>query len=61
MLSATGQRSRPQGVRGGLDPQAVGAVVADLRAQEGHVTREALMRVHRWASGDRLETIRKLV
>eukprot|EP00959_Pyramimonas_sp_CCMP1952_P422323 8847087-Pyramimonas_sp.AAC.1 len=44
VLSVTGQRSRHQGFRGYLDPLAAEAVAADLRAQEGHMTREALMR-----------------
>eukprot|EP00959_Pyramimonas_sp_CCMP1952_P150755 3154926-Pyramimonas_sp.AAC.1 len=59
--SETSQRSRLQGVQGVLDPQAVEAAVAGLRAQAGLMAREVLTRVPLWISGDRLGTTRKSI
>eukprot|EP00959_Pyramimonas_sp_CCMP1952_P336422 7044496-Pyramimonas_sp.AAC.1 len=58
MPSETSQRSRLQGVRGVLDPQAAEAAAAGLRARAGLMAREVLTRVPLWISGDRWGTLR---
>eukprot|EP00959_Pyramimonas_sp_CCMP1952_P047586 993403-Pyramimonas_sp.AAC.1 len=61
MPPKTSQGSRLEGIRGVLDPQAVAAALADLRAQVGPMAQEVPTRVPRWTIGDRLATIKRLI